>query len=123
MEPLKALAARTEVDGSKLAAIGFCFGGTMAYELALAGADIKAAVGFHSGLKVTSPGDAHQIKAKVLTMVGADDPSIPVEARDGFAKMLERGEGRLYPHRLWRRGAQLHRSGRRSSRASGFRPL
>ena len=88
MAPLKLLAARPEVDASKIAAIGFCFGGTMTYELALAGADIRAAVGFHSGLKVTSPGDAGQIRAKVLTMVGADDPSIPAEAREGFAKML-----------------------------------
>ena len=88
LAPLKVLAARPEVDASRLAAIGFCFGGTMAYELALAGADIRAAVGFHSGLTVTSPDDAGQIKAKVLTLVGADDPSIPAEARDGFTKML-----------------------------------
>jgi dienelactone hydrolase len=88
LEPFKALAARPEVDAGKIAAIGFCFGGTMAYELALAGADLKAAIGFHSGLKVTSPGDAEEIKGKVLTMVGADDPSIPPEARAEFAKML-----------------------------------
>ncbi len=88
LEPLKLLAARPEVDASRLAAIGFCFGGTMAYELALSGADLRAAIGFHSGLAVTSPGDAGAIKGKVLTMVGADDPSIPAEARDAFAKML-----------------------------------
>ena len=83
-----ALAARPEVDASRIAAIGFCFGGAMAYELALAGVDLKAAIGFHSGLKVTSPGDAGRIKGKVLTMVGADDPSIPPEARAEFIKML-----------------------------------
>lgn len=88
LAPLKLLAGRPEVDASHLAAIGFCFGGTMAYELAMAGADIRAAIGFHSGLAVTSPGDARQIKGRVLTMVGADDPSIPPEARDAFMKML-----------------------------------
>ena len=88
LAPLELLAARPEVDASRLAAIGFCFGGTMAYELALTGADIRAAVGFHSGLTVTAPGDAGKIKGKVLTMVGADDPSIPAEARDAFMKML-----------------------------------
>ncbi len=88
LEPLKLLAARPEVDASRIAAIGFCFGGTLAYELALSGAAIRAAIGFHSGLSVTSPGDAGQIKARVLTMVGADDPSIPAEARAAFAKML-----------------------------------
>ncbi len=93
LEPLKLLAARPEVDAARLAAIGFCFGGTMAYELALSGADLRAAIGFHSGLTVTSPGDAGAIKGKVLTMVGADDPSIPAEARDAFAKML--GEAKV----------------------------
>ena len=87
--PLQALLARGEVDPSRVAAIGFCFGGTMAYELALSGADIRAAIGFHSGLKVTSPGDAGQIRGKVLTMVGADDPGIPPEARDAFVAMLK----------------------------------
>jgi dienelactone hydrolase len=90
-EALKALAERPEVDASRIAAIGFCFGGTMAYELALSGADIAAAIGFHSGLQVTSPGDAGQIKGKVLTLLGADDPMIPAEARDAFAAMLKAG--------------------------------
>lgn len=85
---LAALTARPEVDAGRIAAIGFCFGGTMSYELALTGADIKAAVGFHSGLVVTSPGDAKQIKGKILALLGADDPSIPPEQRDGFIKML-----------------------------------
>ena len=85
---LAALTARPEVDASRIAAIGFCFGGTMSYELALTGADIKAAVGFHSGLNVTSPGDAKQIKGKVLTLLGADDPGIPPEQRAAFIKML-----------------------------------
>jgi dienelactone hydrolase len=83
-----ALTARKEVDKTRIAAIGFCFGGTMSYELALSGADIKAAVGFHSGLAVTSPGDAKQIKGKVLTLLGADDPGIPPEQRATFIKML-----------------------------------
>ena len=53
-----------------MAAIGFCFGGTMSFELALVGVDIKAAVGFHSGLQVTSPDDTKQIRGKVLAMLG-----------------------------------------------------
>jgi dienelactone hydrolase len=88
---LQALTARPQVDVSRVAAIGFCFGGTMTYELALTGADIKAAVGFHSGLQVTSPGDATQIKAKVLALLGADDPSISAESREAFGKMLSEG--------------------------------
>jgi len=86
--PLEALVGRPEVDPSRVAAIGFCFGGTMSFELALAGADIKAAIGFHSGLKVTSPGDAGNIKCKILALIGADDPYIPPEAREEFVKVL-----------------------------------
>ena len=83
-----ALAARPEVDPARIAAIGFCFGGTMSYELALTGVDLKAAIGFHSGLKVTSPQDAKQIKGKVLALLGADDPGIPPEDRQAFEAML-----------------------------------
>ena len=83
-----ALAARPDVDPTRIAAIGFCFGGTLAYELALTGAPIKAAIGFHGGLTVSSPQDAGQIKAKVLALLGADDPAIPPEQRDAFVAML-----------------------------------
>jgi dienelactone hydrolase len=91
VKALEALAGRPEADASRIAAIGFCFGGTMSYELALSGADIRAAVGFHSGLQVTSPADAKQIKAKVLALLGADDPSIPPETRNAFEAMLREG--------------------------------
>lgn len=84
----RALAGRPEVDPSRIAAIGFCFGGTMSFELALAGADIKAAIGFHSGLELTSPGDCGNIRGKVLAMLGADDPYVPQDSRERFADML-----------------------------------
>ena len=85
---LAALTAQEGVDASRIAAIGFCFGGTMAFELALSGADIKAAIGFHSGLEVPSPQDAGNIKGKVLALIGADDPGIPPAQRDTFAKIM-----------------------------------
>jgi dienelactone hydrolase len=82
---LAALAKRAEVDAGKLAAIGFCFGGTLALELARGGAEIKAAVGFHSGLATTSPQSAvGSIKARVLACIGADDPFISPEERAKF---------------------------------------
>src|ERR1700730_14087002 len=46
---LAALQARPEVDPQRVAAIGYCFGGTMALELARSGAAIAGVVGFHSG--------------------------------------------------------------------------
>ena len=82
---LKALTARAEVDASRIGAIGFCFGGTMALELARSGADLAAVVGFHSGLGTAAPKtDARNIKARVLVCIGADDPMIPPEQRAEF---------------------------------------
>lgn len=88
---LDALLARSEVDGSRVAAIGFCFGGTMALELARSGADVKAVVGFHSGLGTAAPKtDAKAIKGRVLVCIGADDPMIKPDDRTTFA--AEMGE-------------------------------
>lgn len=82
---LQALAARPEADPARMAAIGFCFGGTMALELARSGADVRAVVGFHSGLGTAAPKtDAKAIKAKVLVCIGADDPMIPADQRAEF---------------------------------------
>jgi dienelactone hydrolase len=82
---LQALLARPEVDGTRIASIGFCFGGTMSLELARAGADIKAVVGFHSGLGTNAPrSDARAIKARILVCIGADDPMIPPPQRAAF---------------------------------------
>jgi dienelactone hydrolase len=85
---LKTLTSQQGVDGGRIAAMGFCFGGTMSFELATC-SDIKAAIGFHSGLQVPSlASDAKKIKAKVLAMLGADDPGIPPEARAEFTRIL-----------------------------------
>lgn len=89
--PLAALAARPEVDRTRIAAIGFCFGGTMSFELALSGADIKAAIGFHSSLEVTSPEDSRAIKGKIMALIGADDPGITPDQRMSFQEMLREG--------------------------------
>ncbi len=82
---LEALLARPEVEAGRIAAIGFCFGGTMALELARDGAEIRATVGFHSGLGSAAPKeDAKRIKGRVLVCIGADDPMIPADQRATF---------------------------------------
>ena len=90
---LQALTARPEVDAARVASIGFCFGGTMSLELARSGADLKAVVGFHSGLSTPAPAtDAKAIKARVLVCIGADDPMIPPDQRTAFeAEMRDAG--------------------------------
>ncbi len=89
---LDTLRARAEVDADRIAAIGFCFGGTMALELARSGADLRAVVGFHSGLATTAPKtDAKAIKARVLVCIGADDPLIPAAQRADFESEMREG--------------------------------
>jgi dienelactone hydrolase len=70
---LKAQAGTAPIDLSRLAAIGFCFGGTAVLDLARSGADVAAVVSFHGGLTTDDPALAKNIKAQVLAMNGADD--------------------------------------------------
>jgi dienelactone hydrolase len=84
---LATLAAQPQADATRLAAIGYCFGGTTVYELARSGAALQAVVGFHSGLSPSS-GEARNIKGKVLALLGADDPLIPPEARLAFEQEM-----------------------------------
>jgi dienelactone hydrolase len=71
-------------DPDRVAAMGYCFGGTLALELARSGAALAAVVGLHSGLSTTRPEDASRIAGKVLVCIGADDPVIPPEQRAAF---------------------------------------
>jgi len=70
---LKAQASNAPIDLGKLAAIGFCFGGTAVLDLARSGAEVAAVVSFHGGLTTDDPALAKNIKARVLAMNGADD--------------------------------------------------
>jgi len=73
---LDELARRANVDSSRLAAIGYCFGGGAALELARSGAPVKAVVSFHGPLATPDPADAKNIRGKVLVLHGADDPFV-----------------------------------------------
>ena len=81
-----------EVDPTRIAAIGYCFGATIALELGRSGADLKAIVGFHPGLGNVRPDDSANITGRVLMCIGADDPLIPIEHRATFeAEMRNTG--------------------------------
>ena len=74
---LEELKKNKNVDPKRLAVMGYCFGGTVALELARSGADLLGVVSFHGGLDTPTPNDAKNIKGKVLAMHGADDPFVP----------------------------------------------
>lgn len=75
---MDALLANKMVDPRRVAAIGYCFGGSAALELARSGADVAGVVTFHGGLDTPTPQDAKNIKGKVLILHGADDPFSPL---------------------------------------------
>jgi dienelactone hydrolase len=87
---LDALTAQAGVDKSKLAAIGYCFGGSTALELGRAGAALGAIVSFHGGLEAPKPEDATNIRAKVLVCTGADDPLIPPAQVTAFIEQMQK---------------------------------
>jgi len=72
------------VDVSKTAAMGFCFGGGAALELARSGADLDGVVSFHGNLDTPHPEMAKNIKSKVLVLHGADDPFVTQDQVKAF---------------------------------------
>lgn len=77
------------VDGKKTAAMGFCFGGTTALELARDGAPLTGVVSFHGGLDTPNPADAKKIKGQLLILHGADDPMVPPKEVAAFEKEMK----------------------------------
>jgi len=76
------------VDTKRIAAIGYCFGGTAVIELARSGADVTGVVSFHGGLDSPDPADGKNIKCRVLALHGADDPFVPEKDLAAFESEL-----------------------------------
>lgn len=88
---LDVLRKQARVDPFRLAAIGYCFGGTTALELARSGADLVSVVSFHGGLDTPTPADARNIRGKVLALHGGDDPNVPPKQVDAFQEEMRKG--------------------------------
>jgi dienelactone hydrolase len=78
-------------DPSRVAAIGYCFGGQCVLELARGGADLVGVVSFHGALDTPTPEDAKNIKGKVLALHGADDPFVPAKDVAAFEEEMRKG--------------------------------
>ncbi|MGW4033185.1 dienelactone hydrolase family protein [Streptomyces sp. NPDC004838] len=81
---LSALAELPQVDDDRLGAIGFCFGGTVALELARDAAPLRAAVSFHGSLGTELPAAPGAVRARVLVCHGAADPLVAPETVAAF---------------------------------------
>jgi dienelactone hydrolase len=81
---LEVLQNHPTVDREEIAAIGYCFGGTVVLEMARAGADLDGIVSFHGGLGTENPAQSDVLKSKILVCTGTADPMIPEEQVKGF---------------------------------------
>ena len=88
---LDALRRQPLVDPKRLAAIGYCFGGTTVLELARSGAELNGVVSFHGGLDAPNPDDGKNIRCKVLVLHGADDPFSSPQDIAAFENEMRRG--------------------------------
>ncbi len=77
-----------DVDAERVGALGFCFGGRCALELARSGADVKGVVSFHGLLNTELPARSSEVKAKVLAMTGACDPFAPADHVQKFREEM-----------------------------------
>lgn len=87
---LEAAAALPEVDETRMAAIGYCFGGMCVLDLARMNADLAGVASFHGllappELPEGSEALSGSIEPKVLVLHGWDDPYVPPEAIPAFA--------------------------------------
>lgn len=85
---LARLKSMPQVDTSKIAAIGYCFGGSVVLNAAKLGADLKGVVSFHGGLEGVPP-SKDLLKAKVLVCHGEADSFVPKEQLETFKKQMD----------------------------------
>ena len=91
---LEVLKTQPQCDKTKLAAIGYCFGGSTVQQLAFAGTDLKAVANFHGGLVLPRPEQVKAIKAEILICNGADDIFIGPETIREFREALDAGKAK-----------------------------
>lgn len=79
-------------DNSRIAVIGYCFGGSAALEFARTGAPLAATVSFHGGLGAHEPADVEKITGPLLILTGGADPVVPDEDVVAFQNELRTRE-------------------------------
>ena len=85
---LETMMSQPEVDGNRVAAIGYCFGGLCVLDLARIGTDINGVASFHGLFGAPGNTAGTRIKARVLALHGHEDPMVPVDAVVALEKEL-----------------------------------
>jgi dienelactone hydrolase len=86
---IEELSRQPGVDKTRIAVIGYCFGGTAAIEAARNGENIRAAISFHGGLDSPTPADGAKIKTKILALHGAIDPYVAAKDIAAFESEMQ----------------------------------
>ncbi len=76
------------VDASRIAAVGYCFGGGVALAMARAGEPLAAVATFHGSVPPPAPIEKGAVKARILVQTGGADPMVPVQKVEAFADRL-----------------------------------
>src|SRR5690606_20069763 len=94
---MQALKSHATVDGSRIAAIGFCFGGSVVLDAARSGADLAGVAAFHAGLPPAGPAAAAgKVRARVLVLNGEADPFIKPESVDAVTNPEATAKGKQF---------------------------
>ncbi len=89
MAALDLLKKNKFVDPTRIAAIGYCFGGGVALTMACTGVDLQGVVSFHGSLAAVAPAKAGTVKAKILVCNGAADQFNPEAIVKHFKAVMD----------------------------------
>jgi len=89
MAAYQLLQEQEQTDKTKIAAIGYCFGGGIVLAMARRGVDLKGVASFHGSLGVGAPAEKGKVKAQLLVLNGKDDPFVKPEQIKAFKKEMK----------------------------------
>jgi dienelactone hydrolase len=78
------LSNHSKVDGSRLAVIGYGFGGSVAMELARSGVNLSATINYFGSLAPQKNESNNKVQGPVLVLIGSNDPKISTEELESF---------------------------------------
>jgi len=87
---MKLVKQQKTVDPTRIAAIGYCFGGSVVLDMARQGLPLVAVASFHGGLSTDVPAEAGKVKARVMVFTGADDPMAPPAQVEAFKAEMDK---------------------------------
>jgi len=87
---MKLLQQQDSVDAKNIAALGYCFGGSVVLQMARLGKDLKGVASFHGSLATEKPAEPGKVRARIISFTGTEDPMIPAKQVAAFRQEMER---------------------------------